>query len=106
MKVSAITNYQIQPKTINQKTNVSKQNSTQPSFHSGKGAFWGGVIAAAYGVAVVAISATGVGAPIGAGMLALTAGGYGLAGAVVGDSVTNGDKNNNSNNDHSPLHVH
>jgi hypothetical protein len=110
MKVSAITNYQIQPQKINGTkkhaySNHAQQN-VQPSFKSGKGAFWGGLAAAAYGLAVIAISATGVGAPIGAGMIALTAGGYGLAGATIGDALTGGNSNNVENNDQSHLHVH
>ena len=45
MKVSAITNYQIQPQKINGTkkhaySNHAQQN-VQPSFKSGKGAFWG-----------------------------------------------------------------
>lgn len=92
MRISAIQGYKIS--TPNTKKRVScKENSplpiVQPSFKGSKGAKWGGILGAIYGISVI-VATGGIGA-VGIGLTALAAGCSGIAGATLGDQIEGDD---------------
>ncbi len=99
MKISAINSYYAQPKQMNKKLNYVKQeqpSTAQPSFRSGKGALWGCLGGAGFGAAMIAM--TGGLAAIPLGMAAVATGVYGFVGAMLGDNLSDDNRNNNYGN--------